>query len=119
MYSLIINKTGVANWYKKEWYKNNLCHRSNDLPAIEYTNNYKRKEFYKNGLQYYFVQQDNGTKEYYDFCGRPHNVDGPAISYSNGDYEYWIHGERHRKDGPAVVIGDQQYWFKFGSFINV
>lgn len=52
-----------------------------------------------------------------DKNGLLHCVDGPALIYpkdkvmGNG-YEYYIHGNRHREDGPAVVWenGHREYW---------
>jgi len=52
-----------------------------------------------------------------DKNGLLHCVDGPALIYpkdkvmGNG-YEYYIHGNRHRENGPAVVWGNghREYW---------
>ena len=49
---------------------------------------------------------------------RHRDRDLPAIEYANGDKEWWFYGKRHRDNGPAVIIGDKQYWFKYGEFIK-
>ena len=64
------------------------------------------------------VVWDNGTKEWWMKSFRHREDDLPAVLYSNGDVEYWRLGRRHRLDGPAVIIGDKQYFFKFGEFIK-
>ncbi|MEI8270276.1 MAG: hypothetical protein WCG45_02815 [bacterium] len=110
MYRLIV-KSG-----SKVWSKNGFWHRNNDLPAIEYLNGYK--EWWKNEILYFLVKQENGTKEYYNFKGQLHNLNGPSVVYSNGDKEFWSFGERHRLDGPAVIIGNKQYWFEYGEFVK-
>ena len=55
-------------------------------------------------------------KTFYNEHGVIHREDGPAVIYSNGDFEYWLCGKRHRQDGPAVIVGDKQYFFEFGEF---
>ena len=130
MFSLIDLKN------KKNWYLNYQIHREKG-PAIEYENgnNYwyfegklHRKEnlpasiidgknnYFLNGEQYHL--QENGTREFFDFYGRRHRVNGPAIEYSNGDEEWWLLGKRHRDDEPAVIYGDKKFWFEFGEFIK-
>ena len=91
----------------KEWYKNGLLHRDEDLPAIEYAGGYKswwkdgklhrdgdlsaiedfeQKRWYKNGL----VHRDNGL---------------PAIEWVDGSKEWWVKGERHREGGLPAYEG--------------
>lgn len=51
-----------------------------------------------------------------------HRVDGPAIEWNNGAIEWWLNGNRHREDGPALVYSyienDQlvtiREWWTFG-----
>ncbi len=53
------------------------------------------------------------TSSYYDKDGYFHRIDGPAIVHSNGRVEYFIHGKRHREDGPAYfdpISGVAQYF---------
>jgi hypothetical protein len=110
MYCLVKNKS------TKQWFKSGNWHRSNDLPAIEFSDGYK--EYYNNGARYLFVKYDNGTKEYYDWQFKLHKNNFPAISYPNGDVEYWFHGRRHRTNGPAAIIGNKQYFFENGEFLR-
>lgn len=40
-----------------------------------------------------------------------HNENGPAVYMNNGEIqEYWINGELHRKDGPALDHGWKKEW---------
>jgi hypothetical protein len=57
------------------------------------------------------VESSNGDKSYY-VNGELHRTDGPAVEYSNGDKEYWINDLQHRIDGPAVehCDGYKEYW---------
>jgi len=43
-----------------------------------------------------------------------HRVDGPAIICSNGTKEWWVGGERHREDGPAIAAQLRQEWWLKG-----
>lgn len=37
-----------------------------------------------------------------DDDGQLHCDNGPAVVYSTGKKEWWVHGKQHRDDGPAV-----------------
>lgn len=52
----------------------------------------------------------NYTK-YYDDDEKLHREDGPAVSYSNGNESWWIHGRRHRVNGPARTANGITEWF--------
>ncbi|MEI8270354.1 MAG: hypothetical protein WCG45_03210 [bacterium] len=99
---------------EKQWCYNGQWHRDNDLPAVIMP--YGDVYFYKHGFRYNFVEYENGTKEYYNFRNFLHRENEPAVVYSNGDEEWWFMGERHRINGPAVVIGNKRYWFHYGEF---
>jgi len=43
---------------------------------------------------------DRGTKRYY-LDGQLHRNDGPAVEYPDGSQFYWQHNKLHREDGPA------------------
>ena len=61
----------------------------------------------------------NGAKEWRgSFLGVLHRFFEPAVIYPNGDKEWWYNGMRHRVGGPAVIIGNKQYWFNRGEFIK-
>ena len=35
----------------------------------------------------------------------------------NGDKEWFVNGERHREDGPAIEWADgSKYWYEYGKF---
>ena len=46
-----------------------------------------------------------GTKEWY-LNGQRHREDGPAVEYANGDKYWYLNGQLHREDGPAVEKAD-------------
>ena len=44
-----------------------------------------------------------------------HREDGPAIEFSNGQKEWYVHGKVHRVDGPAVeYAGGDKAWYLNG-----
>ncbi len=49
------------------------------------------------------------TAVYFD--GTTHRTDGPAITYANGEYQWFLHGVQHCETGPAVqrANGDKFY----------
>ena len=46
-----------------------------------------------------------GTKEWY-LNGQRHREDGPAVEYANGDKYWYLNGKLHREDGPAIEYAD-------------
>lgn len=55
----------------------------------------------KHNKRYY---EDELYIEYFDEKGYLHRKDGPAwTSKVTGRIEWWIHGVRHRLDGPAII----------------
>jgi hypothetical protein len=42
----------------------------------------------------------NGHKAWY-LAGELHREDGPAVERANGGKEWWLNGDIHREDGPA------------------
>ncbi|RTK95513.1 MAG: hypothetical protein EKK64_06740 [Neisseriaceae bacterium] len=116
---ILHRKNGPAVFHsdgEKQWCYNGQWHRDNDLPAVSLPNG--DVYFYRNGFRYNFVEQENGTKEYYNSKNSLHKENGPAVIYSNGDEEWWFLGRKHRIDGPAVIYGNKQYWFHRGEFIK-
>ena len=64
-------------------------------------------------LVYRVEVYDDRITEWYDFeTGKLHNESGPAIVWSDGDTEYYIHGKRHNESGPAIVrpSGSKSYY---------
>ena len=119
--NLLHRKKGPAVELKngdKQWWNYGKLHRDNNLPAVEYSNG--DKKWWINDEQYFL--QENGTKEFinsYRTGSRElHRRDLPAVEYPNGDQEWWLWGKRHRLDGPAVIIGNKQFWFEEGEFIK-
>ena len=50
------------------------------------------------------IEEFNGTKSWY-LNGERHREDGPAIERIDGDKLYYINGKKHREDGPAIIRG--------------
>jgi len=43
--------------------------------------------------------------------GELHNVDGPAVIYTNGNKEWRVNGKLHRIYGPAVTLVDGREFY--------
>jgi hypothetical protein len=54
---------------------------------------------------------DDGTKEWW-LHGKRHREDGPAIEGGSGYKQWWLNGVLHREDGPAYecVTGTKSWW---------
>ena len=52
--------------------------------------------------------------EYWYLNGGLHRVDGPAIKHADGREECYLNGKRHRADGSAVKYtdGKVEYWIE-------
>ena len=62
----------------------------------------------KNGL----IIDKIGNKYWY-LNGELHREDGPAIELINKDKIWYLNGEIHREDGPAVMMnGIKEWWYK-------
>ena len=94
-------KTGVKTLSNgiKEWWKNGLFHRDNDMPAIERADG--SKQWYKNGE----LHRDN---------------DMPAYVGADGTKSWYKNGQLHRdNDMPAIVRADgSKEWCKNDKFIR-
>jgi hypothetical protein len=55
---------------------------------------------------------DNGDTYYLNEYEENHRLDGPAVEYKNGDFEYWENGLLHNINGPACIYKDSgiEYW---------
>jgi len=104
----------------KFWIINGELHRE-DGPAIEYASGSKEwfingnelteQEFNRLYPQYEIVTNEYGTIRYY-LNGELHREDGPAVEYTNGDKFWIINGKKHREDGPAIEFASgNKYWF--------
>ena len=62
-------------------------------------------------IKYEVKVYSDGTKEWY-LNGELHREDGPAIELSNGTKEWYLNGKRHREDGPAIEWPDgTKQWY--------
>ena len=61
----------------------------------------------KNGLNV----NNNGAKHWY-LHGQRHREDGPALEWANGHKEWFLNGYLHRVDGPAIedANGDSEWY---------
>jgi N-acetylneuraminic acid mutarotase len=57
-------------------------------------------------IEYNVKVYDDGDKEWY-LNGNLHREDGPAIEYDNGDKYWYLNGKLHREDGPACEYSDE------------
>jgi hypothetical protein len=55
---------------------------------------------------------------YWYIHGQRHRIDGPAILWDDGAYCYYRNDELHRTDGPAVVWEGFKKWFINGEKID-
>ena len=62
-------------------------------------------------IEYKVKVYSNGDKFWY-VNGQLHREDGPAVEYPNGYKEWWVNGKRHREDGPAIQHSNgYKEWF--------
>ena len=40
-----------------------------------------------------------------------HRIDGPAIEWDFGGFDWWVNGKRHRLDGPAIDWPSYKVWY--------
>jgi len=60
------------------------------------------------------IHDFDGAKEWY-LNGERHRTDGPAVVDANGDKYWYLNGKLHRTDGPAIVYPDgTKYWYLNG-----
>lgn len=54
---------------------------------------------------------DDGSKYWY-ILGQFHREDGPAVEDADGSKHWYINGQRHREDGPAVECASgSKFWY--------
>jgi hypothetical protein len=71
--------------------------------CCEYVQNHAKNAFtriykYQNNIRYYLA-------------GRLHRDDGPAVIYSDGDFNYYRFGRLHREDGHACFINGNKHYY--------
>jgi hypothetical protein len=60
------------------------------------------------------VEDESGIKEWY-LNGQLHREDGPAVERVNGDKFWFLNGQLHREDGPAIEWADgTKFWYLNG-----
>jgi len=79
-------------------------------------------KYYKiteNNITYDIKEYANGDKFWY-LNGNRHRENGPAIERSNGDKYWYKNGKCHREDGPAIkyLDGYKEYWHD-GKYLNI
>jgi len=59
------------------------------------------------------VEYANGDKAWY-LNGELHRTDGPAVERTNGSKAWYLNDKRHRVDGPAEEWsnGNKEWWVK-------
>lgn len=63
--------------------------------------------------------EDGEGKFYYDSKMRFHREGGPAVERNDGEEEWYIHGELHREDGPALKwIRDNGIGYYYNHFLK-
>ena len=68
-------------------------------------------------IEYTVQVSDNKTTWFIN--GDRHRDDGPAIEYLDGTKAWYLNGERHREDGPACVLSTgAKYWYLNGTELS-
>ena len=81
-----------------------------DLAKFETYQEWKEFAGSEYDLMSHIWEYPNGSKYWY-LNGEPHREDGPAIERSGGRKEWWLNGKRHREDGPAIEYpGGTREW---------
>jgi hypothetical protein len=71
-----------------------------------------------NYIKYEVKVYTSGRKEWW-LNGNLHREDGPAVELSNGNKYWWLKGKRHREDGPAVECANgNKYWYLNGQLLT-
>ena len=54
---------------------------------------------------------EDGTKSWF-LNGEHHREDGPAVEWADGRKEWYLNGKHHREDGPAreCANGSKEWW---------
>ncbi len=84
------------------------------VKTIKYGNGFMKEFLYDESKIWW--DSTNGKKEWYDSESQLHRDDGPAIECLNGDREWYVHGQRHRINGPAIERSGKTIliWYNYG-----
>jgi hypothetical protein len=126
--------TGIVEWADatKHWYLNGELHRE-DGPAIEFADGSKR--WFLNNQKYpereWKIEVEKlraerekekeqvpamNTIKVESAFDIPNNFTG-IVEYANGDKRWFLNGERHRENGPAIENADgTKRWFLNGKY---
>tara|TARA_S200002703_G_C3736970_1_gene226571 strand:+ start:507 stop:869 length:363 start_codon:yes stop_codon:yes gene_type:complete len=62
-------------------------------------------------IEYTVKVFENGDKQWY-LNGNFHREDGPAVECANGTKKWYLDGKLHREDGPAIERADgSKHWY--------
>jgi len=65
-------------------------------------------------MQPKIVTDSDGREDWY-LNGQPHREDGPAVTGADGYKAWYLHGLIHREGGPAIISADgTERWFLYG-----
>ena len=65
-------------------------------------------------IEYTVKVHSNGAKYWY-LNGELHRTDGPAVKWSDGAKSWYLDGKLHRTDGPAIEYSDgAKSWYLDG-----
>jgi len=64
----------------------------------------------ESGITYEVETDDNGTKFWY-LNGELHRVDGPAVENADGSKFWYLNNKLHRVDGPAIEYANGSKWW--------
>ena len=59
----------------------------------------------------YTVKVFNNGNRYWYLNGNCHREDGPAVEYADGTRWWYLNGKRHRENGPAIEYSDGRRWW--------
>ena len=66
-------------------------------------------------MKEYIVKVDDKGDKLWFLNGNLHREDGPAVEYANGNKYWYFNGKLHREDGPAVeYVDDYKAWYLNG-----
>jgi hypothetical protein len=111
----------MSNSEEKRWYRDGLCHRDGDKPAIIYECvRFGYNAWCQNG-QYHrdgdkpAVVDNKGNQSWYRNGLRHRDGDKPAVVDADGSMMWWQHDQRHRDgDGPAAVYANRVHlWYRY------
>lgn len=102
-----------------EWYINGKLHRIGKPAIIHYNQKHNFAERHKIYFNRHYVGGEEFMKpittlEKWYINGKKHRDNGPAVTYSNGDKEWW-RGKLHREDEPAMeLMNGSKLWYLNG-----